>query len=595
MFSGGLLVLAALPHAVLTSDAPSSWKLPPPRSFGAPGINASYDYVIIGGGTAGLTIASRLSENPFLRVAVVEQGGFYEMDNGNLSTVPAYCTYFAGTDPDDINPLVDFGFVTQPQAQWATAVGDDSYTFPQLLPWYRKSPHYNPPRFEYLNSTNEQDPLAFIASGGPFQVSFGDYLDAFGTWAQYGFKALGHRLLRGFQSGVLLGTSYTLFSVEPTTASRSSSESSFLPLATKNTHFKLYNNSIAEKILFDEGKVAHKVLVSSQGSSPYMLTARKEIILSAGAFRSPQLLMLSGIGPRQQLEAQGIAVVKHLPGVGQNLWDQPFFATLYPVNLPTGSASLNNPAVQAAAVSAYNQNRTGPLTLPAPGTLGWEKLPEPYRSKLSVDARKALDTGFPSDWPELEFLPVSGTLGYQRNYQKEDPQDGQNYASISTALVAPLSRGNVTINSTRMADLPLINPNWVTHPADIELAIAAFKRQRDFWKNLVNITVGPEKIPGATVQTDAEILNFIRDALAPVWHAAGTCKMGRNNDSMAVVDSSNRVFGIKKLRIMDASVFPLLPPGHPQSTVYALAEKLAAEIMQRGKLNHISTPEIANS
>lgn len=481
--------------------------------------------------------------------------------------------------------------------QWATAVGDDSYTFPRLLPWYRKSPHYNPPRFEYPNSTNEQDPTAFNASGGPFQVSFGDYLDVFGTWAQYGFKALGHRLVRGFQSGVLLGTSYTLFSVDPTTATRSSSESSFLQLATKNTHLKIYNNSIAEKILFDEKNVARGVLVSSQYSSPYMLTARKEVILSAGAFRSPQLLMLSGIGPRQQLEAQKITVIKHLPGVGQNMWDQPFFATLYPVNVPTGSASLNDPAVQAASVLAYNQNQTGPLTLPAPGTLGWEKLPEPYRSKLTVATRQALDTSFASDWPELEFLPVSGTLGYQRNYQKEDPQDGNNYASISTALVAPLSRGNVTINSTRMADLPLINPNWLTHPADIELAIAAFKRQRDFWMSIVNVTVGPEKIPGATVQTDVEILDFIREALAPVWHAAGTCKMGRHNDSMAVVDSSNRVFGVKNLRIMDASVFPLLPPGHPQATVYALAEKLAAEILQQGKIAPIpiSTPDTANS
>lgn len=117
MLSGGFLMLVASnAYAVLASDVRSLWKLPPPRSFGAPGINASYDYVIIGGGTAGLTIASRLSENHLLRVAVVEQGGFYELDNGNLSTVPAYCTYYSGTDPDDINPLVDFGFVTQPQA-----------------------------------------------------------------------------------------------------------------------------------------------------------------------------------------------------------------------------------------------------------------------------------------------------------------------------------------------------------------------------------------------------------------------------------------------------------------------------------------------
>ncbi|KAL8717413.1 MAG: hypothetical protein Q9181_008333 [Wetmoreana brouardii] len=161
----------------------------------------------------------------------------------------------------------------------------------------------------------------------------------------------------------------------------------------------------------------------------------------------------------------------------------------------------------------------------------------------------------------------------------EDPKDGQNYASIFTALAAPLSRGNITLNSSTMADSPLINQSWLTHPADVELAFAGFKRQRDFWLQLANVTVGPEKIPGAMVQTDAQILDFVRKALGPVWHAAGTCKMGQKSDAMAVVDSSNKVLGIQNLRIVDASVFPLLPPGHPQSTVYALAEKLAAELL----------------
>ncbi|KAL8725080.1 MAG: hypothetical protein Q9181_006550 [Wetmoreana brouardii] len=161
----------------------------------------------------------------------------------------------------------------------------------------------------------------------------------------------------------------------------------------------------------------------------------------------------------------------------------------------------------------------------------------------------------------------------------EDPKDGQNYASIFTALVAPLSRGNITLNSATMADSPLISPNWLTHPADVELAVAGFKRQRDFWRQLANVTVGPEKIPGAMVQTDAQILDFVRKALGPVWHAVGTCKMGQKSGAMAVVDSSNKVLGVQNLRIVDASVFPLLPPGHPQSTVYALAEKLAAELL----------------
>ena len=396
-------------------------------------------------------------------------------------------------------------------------------------------------------------------------------------------------MIQGFQSGALLGTSYAPFTVDPVSAERSSSESSFLQAAVRSTRIKVYNNTRAERILFDNNRVATSVVVSSNGSPSYVLTAKREIILSAGVFRSPQLLMVSGIGDRDQLEARGIATIQHLPGVGQNLWDHVFFATLYPVNLATNSAGLNSPNVQAAAISSYNHRRTGPLTIPAPGPLGWEKLPEAYRGNLSARTRQALETSFAADWPELEFLPVDGTLGYQRNYLKEDPRDGRNYASISTALVAPLSRGNVTINSASMADLPIINPNWLTDPADVELAIAAFRRQRDFWRELSNVTIGPEKIPGAAVQTDAQILDFIRKALAPVWHAAGTCKMGRISDRMAVVDSSHRVFGVRSLRIVDASVFPLLPPGHPQATVYALAEKLATELLLQNRLLPVST------
>lgn len=173
-------------------------------------------------------------------------------------------------------------------------------------------------------------------------------------------------------------------------------------------------------------------------------------------------------------------------------------------------------------------------------------------------------------------------LGYQRVFATEDPRDGYNYATIATALVAPLSRGNITINSTSAADPPVINPNWLTHPADIELAVAAFKRQREVWSlGLSNITLGDERIPGVKVQTDAEILHFIRESLAPVWHAACTCKMGRDTDEMAVLDSNANVRGVTGLRVVDASSFPILPPGHPQATIYAFAEKIA-EVIAKG-------------
>ncbi|KAL8696230.1 MAG: hypothetical protein Q9224_002905, partial [Gallowayella concinna] len=549
------------------------------RSFGTPGVNTTFDYVVVGGGTAGLTIASRLAADPSISVAVIEAGGFYEAE-GNTSVVPAYCTAFAGTDPADTNPSIDWSFVTVPQAgadsrslhyargktlggssarnfmyyhrqtvgsaqKWADETGDPTYTFANMLPYYMKSVNYTRQTVPYLNSTSEQDESVFSASGGPLHVSHGSYDDPFASWVLRALGAVGQKAIRGFQSGNLLGSAYVLGTIDPARATRSSSESSFLNETLARTTLRVYNNTLAKKLLFT-GNAVRGVMVSSEKThgNDYVLSARREIIVSAGAFQSPQLLMVSGIGPRNTLRGLGIPVLKDLPGVGQNLWDHAFYGTSFRVNVPTASAGLNSEEVTAAAVEAYVKNATGPLSVPGTMVLGWENLPTDLQSALSPSARESLQSTFPADWPQLEYLPGSAGLG--------DPRDGFNYASITTALVAPLSRGNVSINSTSMADPPLINPNWITHPTDVQLAIAAFKRQRQVWAAMRNLTIGEEQIPGPAVQSDADILKYIRSTLAPVWHAASTCKMGRHTDRMAVIDTEARVYGFQGLRVVDA-------------------------------------------
>ena len=381
-----------------------------------------------------------------------------------------------------------------------------------------------------------------------------------------------------------------LATIDPTRATRSSSESSFLndTRARARDTLRVYNNTLAKKLLFS-GSIARGVLASSEGNE-YVLSARKEIIISAGAFQSPQLLMVSGIGPRRMLRGLGIPLVKELPGVGKNLWDHAYYGTTFRVNVPTASAGPNSPDAAAAAAQAYLSNATGPLSVPGTMVLGWENLPSELRRTIPPAAWALLEKTFPPDWPQLEFLPVSGFLGNQSNYRAQDPADGFNYASVATAVVAPLSRGDISINSTSMGDPPLINPNWLTHPVDIQLAIAAFKRQRAVWNHLRNLTIGEEYFPGPEVQSNKDILNFIRQNLAPVWHAASTCKMGHRSDPMAVIDTNVKVYGVERLRVVDASSFPFLPPGHPQATIYALAEKIAAEILQ-GLKESLATSE----
>lgn len=604
------------------------------QSFGVPGINATFDYVVVGGGTAGLTIASRLAADPSITVAVIEAGGFYEAA-GNTSVIPAYTTLYSGTDPADTNPALDWDDVTVPQAvgsllllgpeeiadalidqgannrrlhyaqgktlggssarnymlyhrptvgsaqKWADETEDQSYTFSNLLPYYKKTVNFTGPTVPYPNSTNEQDESVFSARGGPVHVSTGNYNDPFATRVLPALRAIGQQAINGFQSGRLFGSAYVLATIDPTTGTRSSSESSFLNATTSRTTLKVYKNTLAKKILFS-GNTARGVLVGSEGRSRagdnnYVLSARKEVIVCAGAFRSPQLLMVSGIGPRKTLARLGIRLVKDLPGVGKNMWDHVFFAITFRVNVPTSSAFFNDPEAAAYALRAYLDSASGPLSAAPATVLGWENL-----LSLPRDTSKLLDETFPSDWPQIEYLPASAASGNQSNFQIQDPRDGFNYASILSALVAPLSRGTVSINSTSMADPPVIDPNWLTHPTDVQLAIAAFRRQRQLWANanLRNLTIGEEYFPGPAVQSHAEILSFIRETLSPVWHAAATCKMGPRSDRMAVVDMNAKVYGAQRLRVVDASSFPFLPPGHPQATVYALAEKIADVILR---------------
>lgn len=180
---------------------------------------------------------------------------------------------------------------------------------------------------------------------------------------------------------------------------------------------------------------------------------------------------------------------------------------------------------------------------------------------------------FPDDWPDLEYAAGSDYVGVA--------PDASQYASIAFTMVAPLSRGSVSISSADNAVQPVINPGLLSDPVDQAVAIAAFKRIREIFatKAIQPVLVGPEAAPGNSTVTDSQIMQFIRATTTTIFHASCTCKMGKQDDPMAVVDSKGKVFGVGKLRVVDASAFALLPPGHAMSTVYALAEKIAADII----------------
>lgn len=286
--------------------------------------------------------------------------------------------------------------------------------------------------------------------------------------------------------------------------------------------------------------------------------------------------MVSGIGPASTLGAVHVPLCADRPGVGQNMWDNIFSGPTYPVNVITHN-SLSNPETIDAAIREYNTQRTGILTNAGGNFLAFEKLPN---GSLSAATRHALDVTYGSDWPDVEYLELDAYFGDQ--ILPPPPSTiGKNVAALLPGLTAPFSRGNVTIVSNDTSVLPIVSPNWLLDPRDREVLLAAFRRARQVFatRSMQGVVIGPEIFPGENITSDRDLIAAIQRSAQTIWHASATNKMGMVNDSMAVVDSRARVIGVKGLRVVDASAFPFLPPGQPQSMVYALAEKIAQSML----------------
>lgn len=255
------------------------------------------------------------------------------------------------------------------------------------------------------NATVKYDAAAFDSNGGPLQVTYPNYAMSFSSWMQRGMEAIGIKETTDFNSGSLFGSQYCSSTIRPSDQSRSSSESSFL--ATKPKSLQIYAATLAKKILFNTQKRAIGVEVTNSLGIRWKITARKEVILSAGAFQSPQLLMVSGIGPSSTLKQYGISVLSNLEGVGQNMWDHPFFAPSYRVRLQTLTKVANDFGFLTAQFLEYlSPAHTGLMTNPIADYLGWEKIPTNLRANFTTETSQALSS-FADDWPEAEVLSLS--------------------------------------------------------------------------------------------------------------------------------------------------------------------------------------------
>lgn len=399
----------------------------------------------------------------------------------------------------------------------------------------------------------------------------------------------------GVGQGVKLGTATVNSALR-----RSSSYDSFYQQARNRTNLRVLFNSPVTGIAFSNSE-SDNTTSSGNGTTEALpraigvsyiqhstgfvkqARARKEVIVSMGAFHTPQLLMVSGIGPAEQLQRVGVQPVHINENVGQHLDDHSVFSIMARVNPNASTTSMSSTPdnLQAAQAEFYN-NLTGPYTAPSGITNGFKKLS--VEELESIGAGAVIEAGL-ANQSHIEFLfetvwyPWIPTPYYT-------PLPNESYISITASSMVQLSRGNITLRTSSMSDSPLINPNYYDDETDGIMGVHSFRYLRDILRHpaLAQYTIGDnagEVSPGAEVADDDDeaILQYIKNNTIPNWHASGTARMRPEADG-GVVDPRLRVYGVEGLRIIDCSVIPVLPDVNILAAVYMIAEKGAEMIKE---------------
>ncbi|XP_067130634.1 glucose dehydrogenase [FAD, quinone]-like [Centruroides vittatus] len=569
--------------------------------FFRPNLSASeYDYIIVGAGSSGATVANRLSEDKFNNVLLLEAGDIPSLMNEipalaeNLQhsrfdwqykTVPQTHSFLGTKDKrstwvrgkalggsSSINNMFYLRGNKKDYDEWAKA-GATGWSWKEVLPYFLKSEGNTDPNFfnkEYHNSEGELT----VSSVIPNNSITNAILEA------------------GIQSGYDIvdfnGPKQTGFGLQQGTirnGKRCSSETAFLRSAAGRPNLKIITKAFVTEILINSEKVATGVKFHYKNESR-IVKVRKEIIISAGAINTPQLLMLSGIGPAEQLKSLAIPVVADLP-VGHNLQDHIVAEVLF--------FSVNKTIEKTISEDDYLKfliNGTGPLAT-FKNALGMAYINSPLRS-------------LQDDWPDVQLLFTNSRISTKKDGLKMKQALGltdevyknvfDHYESIpnfmvSVALLRPYSRGYVTIKSKNPYEAPIINPRYLSHPKDIEMLVNGMKFAIKLSRTpaLVKLkaslfsTIVPrcESFPHYSdpyLACAARVLSNTQN------NPVGTCKMASRNDSTGVVDPELRVKGIKKLRVADASIMPTIPSGNTDVISVMIAEK-ASELIKRSHFN----------
>jgi len=537
----------------------------------------SYDYIIVGAGTAGCVLANRLTQDPAINVLLLEAGG---KDDYHWIHIPVGYLYCIG------NPRTDWLYKTQSEPglngralsyprgkvlggcssingmiymrgqredydDWAHITGDSNWSWDSVLPIFKRSE-------DHYGGASE-----WHGKGGEWRVEKQrlkwKILETFSQAAQQ----TGIPATDDFNRGDNTGVGY--FDVNQRGGIRWNAAKAFLREAMKRPNLTTITGAHTQKLVFEGARcvgVAYR-----GGDADFIARARCEVILSAGAVNSPQILELSGIGNGARLQRLGIDVVRHLRGVGENLQDHLQLRMAYKVN---GARTLNTLSARwwgkLFIGMQYALMRSGPMSM-APSQLGAFAKSNPDDASIRR--------------PDVEYHVQPLSLE-----RFGEPLHPFNAFTASVCNLRPTSRGSVHIESPDTHAAPLIAPNYLSTERDREVAVNSLRLTRRIVSAPALSRHAPEEIlPGIQFQTQEELVEAAGQIGTTIFHPVGTCRMGADNDPAAVVDSRLRVLGVRGLRVVDASVMPVITSGNTNSPTLMIAERASEMIREdRGAL-----------
>jgi len=546
----------------------------------------SYDYIIVGAGTAGCLLANRLSADPSKSVLLIEAGGNDDYVWIHVPVGYLYCIgnprtdwlYFTDEDPglngrslryprgkvlggsSSINGMIYMRGQSRDYDQWGR-LGNPGWSWAECLPYFLKHEDFYRGA-DAVHASGGRDPTG-ARPGGEWRVEkqrlHWDVLDAFAAAAvQAGIPAT-----RDFNRGNNEGVGY--FDVNQRSGWRWNATKAFLRPVLKRPNLQLWTGAQVSRVLLDNQdgppRAAGLEFLRAQGGEPMQVRINEggEVVLASGAIGTPQILQLSGIGPCDLLQGHGIAVMHELPGVGENLQDHLQIRAVFQVEGVKTLNTLANSAWGKALIGMeYAFRRSGPMSM-APSQLG------------------AFTRSSPAyEWPNLQYhvQPLSlDAFG--------EPLHAYNAFTASVCNLNPASRGRVRIRSKAPDDAPSIRANYLSADVDRQVAADSLRVTRRIAAQPALAKYKPKEVkPGVQYESDEDLARLAGDIGTTIFHPVGTCKMGAANDGAAVVDARLKVHGIEALRIADASVMPTITSGNTNSPTLMIAERAAQWIRE---------------